>query len=94
MSVLEQLYNGNINPSEKYIKKGGDYEKSFDKLVRNFEELQTLLTTKQKQICEQLEENISRISYISEKESFIEGYRLGAKTVFEIIYYESKNYEK
>ncbi len=94
MCVLEQLYNGNINPSERYIKKGGEYEKAFNELVKNIEELQSMLTAKQKQICEQLEENIGRLSYISEKESFIEGYRLGARTVFEIIYYESKNYKK
>lgn len=94
MSILEELYNGNIVPTEKYIKKGGEYQKINDELSEKIEKLMCTLNSKQKDLCEEIEDGFCRLSYISEKECFIDGFRLGAQIMREILEYKSKNYIK
>lgn len=92
MSVLEDLYNGNINPSEKYIKNGSEYQMLNKQLMEAIDELMLLLNNEEKQRCEKIIDNILRLSCISEKEHFIEGLRIGAQMMWEIIHFKSENY--
>lgn len=92
MSVLEELFNGNINPTEKYIKKGSEYQKLHQELTDYIDELLPLLNGDEQAICEKIADNASKLSYITEKERFIEGFCLGAKLVLEILQYKSSNY--
>ncbi len=92
MSALEELYNGNISPSEKFLKDGGEYKAINQKLTKYIDELMLHLNNEEKQLCEKIEDNIYKLSYISEKECFIEGFRLGAQIMWEILLYKSENY--
>lgn len=92
MSVLEELYNGNINPSEKYIKNGSEYQKLSKELTESIDELMLLLNNEEKQLCERIIDNVLELGCISEKEHFIEGFRTGAQIMWEIIHYKSENY--
>lgn len=92
MCILEELYNGNINPSEKFLKDSGDYKKINQELNKHIDELMLHLNDEEKQLCKKIEDNIYKLDYISEKECFIEGFRLGAQIMREILEYESKNY--
>ncbi len=92
MAILEELYNGNIVPSEKFIKKGGEYQKVNDELSEKIEKLTCTLNSKEKDLCEEIGDGICKLSYISEKECFIEGFRLGAQIMREILEYKSENF--
>jgi len=92
MSILEELYNGNINPSEKYIKNGSAYQKLNKQLTEQIYELMTLLNNEEKLLFEKIGDNISALNYISEKERFIEGFRIGVHMMWEIIHFKSANF--
>ena len=92
MSILEEFYNGNIVPNEKLIKKGGEYQRVNDELSEKIDKLTCTLNGKEKDLCEEIEDGICKLSYISEKESFIEGFRLGIQIMREILEYKSENF--
>ena len=92
MSILEELYNGNINPSEKYVKNGSAHQKLSKQLMEHIDELMALLNDGEKQLCEKIGDVVSELNYLSEKECFIEGFRTGAQIAWVIIHYESANY--
>ena len=50
MTTLEDLFYGNINPHERYIKKGTRVDKLVKLICKNEEELVNSLTEKQKEI--------------------------------------------
>lgn len=92
MSVLEELYNGNINPSEKFIKKGSEY----DKLTKQFsdcsDKLMKLLNNEQKALLNESSDIMSNLCYINEKEAFTEGFCIGAQMILDIMNFNSKNF--
>ena len=92
MSVLEKLYSGNIAPSEKYLKKEGEYHRINQKLTEYIDELSEALNDKERALCEKIGEKIYALGYIAEKECFIEGFCLGSQIMLEVMHYESKNY--
>ncbi len=92
MSILEELYNGNLNPVEKHIKNGSKYQKLNKQLTESIDELMLLLNNEEKQLCEKIIDNVLELGCISEKERFIEGFRMGAQFMWEIIFFKSENY--
>ncbi len=92
MSILEELYHGNINPSEKYINKGGEYGRLFEELTVSIDKFISALSEDEKQLYEKIEDIITELGYISEKESFAEGFRIGAPMVWEIFHNENRNF--
>ncbi len=92
MSILEELYNGNINPLERYIKNGSEYQKLNNQLTECLDELMLLLDNRGKQLCEKIGDNIADLSCISEKECFIEGFCMGTQMMWEIMHFKSENF--
>lgn len=93
MSILEELYNGKINPCEAFVKKGSEYQSLSTQLTEYIETLLPLLTKEERELYEIIEETISERSCISEREHFIEGFCIGAQMVWEIKNYKSKNFQ-
>ncbi|MBQ6706104.1 MAG: hypothetical protein IJN07_01155 [Clostridia bacterium] len=92
MSILDELYDGNIHPSQRYIRKEGEYQKINEQLVERLDNLLILLNDEQKQLLEDVGENVSMLGYISEKESFMEGFCVGIKMAWEVDRFESNNF--
>lgn len=92
MSMLEELYYGNIHPAEKHIKKGGEYQKLNQQLMDTLDELMTMLNDEEKQLYEKAEDMAFNLKSISEKEYFIEGFCMGAQIMREIACFKSTNY--
>ena len=89
MTTLENFYFGNINPSE--YKQSKDAKKKLSEMTRLFDKLRSLLTTEQqKEIIEQIDQCQLSLIALSEKDAFIEGYKLGVRMTTEI-YAESRN---
>ena len=43
MTILEEFYNGNINPSEKFVKKGGEYGRLLNEYAEQLDRLTAML---------------------------------------------------
>ncbi len=92
MSMLKELYNGNINPVEKYIKKGGEYQKINKLLVEDIDKLILKLNADEKKLLEKIFDEMSSLNLISETESFVYGFCLGSQLILEILNYKSENF--
>ena len=83
MTTLEDFYFGNINPSE--YRQSKDSKKKLSELTRLLDELRAMLTTEQqKEKLEQIENSQLSLIALSEKDAFIEGFKLGVRMATEI----------
>ncbi len=83
MTTLENFYFGNVNPSE--YKQSKDTKKKFSTMTRLLEELRSTLTAEQqKEKLEQIENCQLSLIALSEKDAFIEGFKLSVKMTTEI----------
>ncbi len=82
--ILEELYYGNIDPNTKGVKAGSAYDKATRIASDNEEKLLMLLSRKEKDLLIDLLSAQSEILGITTMETFIEGFRLGAKFGIEI----------
>ncbi|WP_407384310.1 DUF6809 family protein [Ruminococcus sp.] len=83
MTTLENFYFGNVNPSE--YKQNKDTEKKLSEMTRLLDELQSTLTTEQqKEKLEQIENCQLSLIALSEKDAFIEGFKIGVRMTTEI----------
>jgi len=80
-NVLEDLYYGNIAPSEKRFDRASDYAKHIEIISDSEEKLNDLLTGTEggRQLFSDFINVQSEISGHNELEYFIEGFQLGAK---------------
>ena len=83
MTTLENFYFGNINPSEYRQSKGT--KKKLAEMTKLLYELRSMLTTEQqKEKLEQIENCQLSLIALSEKDAFIDGFKLGVKMATEI----------
>ena len=83
MTALENFYFGNINPSE--YKQSKDTKKKLSEITRLIDELKSLLTTEQqKEKIEQIDSCQLSLIALSERDAYIEGFKLGMKMATEI----------
>ena len=83
MTTFENFYFGNINPSE--YKLSGDTKKKQSEMTKLLDELRFMLTTEQqKEKLEQIENCQLSLTALSEKDAYIEGFKLSVKMTTEI----------
>ncbi len=83
MTTLENFYFGNINPSE--YRQSKDTKKKLSEMTKLIDELRSMLTTEQqKEELERIENCQLSLIALSEKDAFIEGFKLGVKLTAEI----------
>lgn len=83
MTTLEDFYFGNINPNE--YKQSKDTKKKLSEMARLLYELRAMFTTEQqKDKLEQMENCLLSLIALSEKDAYIEGFKLGVKMTTEI----------
>ncbi len=83
MTTLENFYFGNVNPSE-YKQHKGTKKKLFE-ITALLDELKSLLNTEQqKEKLEQIEACQLSLIALSERDAYIEGFKLGVKMTTEI----------
>ena len=83
MTTLENFYFGNVNPSEYRQKK--DTKKKLSEMTNLLDELKSLLTTEQqKEKIEQIDNCQLSLIALSERDAFIEGFKLGVRMTTEI----------
>ncbi len=92
MLILKELYNNNIHPSGKFIKNGGPYYTLHNQLVDYMDTLSDSCTPAQKELSEKIADIFSDLNHLENEECFIEGFRMGAQIIWEIIHYQSDNF--
>jgi len=79
-NTLEELFNGNINPIEKRFERKSKYAKCVGIISDNEEKLIAFLSEnpEKSELLSQMLDAQSEIHMFSERERFIEGFKLGA----------------
>lgn len=86
MTTLESFYFGNINPSE--YKQSKDTRKKLSEMTDLLDELKSLLTTEQqKEKLEQVDNCLLSLIALSERDAYLEGFKLGVKLTTEIYHH-------
>lgn len=85
MRILEELWYGNVAPSERSVDKDGPMGNLVRLIVRNEEALAPLLSESAQEVLEKLMDNQSELHSLSECEVFVQGFRLGARIMLEVL---------
>lgn len=82
MTTLENFYFGNINPSD--YKQSKDTKKKQLEMTKFLDEFRSMLTTEQqKEKLEKIENCQLSLIALSEKDAFIEGFKIGVRMTTE-----------
>lgn len=85
MDILEDLYYGNLFPQEKCARLYDEVKELLKLLNRNEEKLTVTLTESQKETFEKYKDCKREISEICEREIFLNGFRLGARIIIDVV---------
>lgn len=85
MKIIEDLYYGRISPYEMSISATPEYQKLKALADRNEDSLRESLSDEQREMLEKLIETVTDISSISERDMFINGFRLGIKLMIDVM---------
>ena len=84
MNVIEELYYGNVRPTDE--PQSDDVKKALSEVVKMEEALGESLTDKgQKEKISELSERYSKLITLTERDGFLQGFRLGAKLMVELM---------
>ena len=82
-SIIEELYYGNISPSDRDIIKGGTYSHILNLVTRNEDDLVQTLTQAQQETFEKFKDGTSELSSMTEVTAFTIGFKLGLRLTAE-----------
>jgi len=85
MQVLEDLYMGNIHPSERSFKKDSQYSRALNEVVKIGDALLGTLTEKQREQFEAYMTAQRKVNMLTDCETFIYAFRLGAKIMLDVL---------
>ena len=85
MLILEDLYLGDVRPSERSFKRNSQYAKALDDLVKAGDALTDTLTEKQKEMFEDYMTAQREVNVLTACETFICSFRLAAKIMIDVL---------
>ena len=83
MTVLEDLWYGNVNPHEAILTDSKRYKHLLSLMGRNRDELSETLNDKQQETLEKYDEAMNESHSLAEVEAFSYGFRLGVRLMIE-----------
>lgn len=83
-SILEQLWNGEIDPSAREFCKGSEYHELLQLLGRNQDRLLETLNDSEKELFQKYKDCKDEMDDIETREVFISGFQSGVKVILEI----------
>jgi len=81
MHILEEFWYGNINPMERPFQRQRKFDKTFRLLTKNEEKLLENLNEQEKEVFYKLKACYDEMMQITECQTFIKGFKLGARFV-------------
>ena len=85
MLILEDLYLGDVCPSERSFKRNSQYAKALDELVKAGDMLTETLTEKQKEMFENYMTAQREVNVLTDCETFSYSFRLAAKIMIDVL---------
>lgn len=82
-SIIEEMYYGNITPSDRDIVRDGEYSHILQLLTRNEDELMQTLTQAQQETFEKFKDCSSELGDANELTAFTIGFKLGMRLALE-----------
>lgn len=81
----EDLYLGDVRPSERSFTRNSQYAKALDKIVKAGDALTETLTEKQKEVFEEYMTARREVNVLTDCETFIYSFRLAAKIIIDVL---------
>ena len=85
MTMLEDLWYGNLNPHEAILTENRQYKHLLSLMARNRDELSETLTDKQLETLEKYDEAMNEMHSLAEVEAFSYGFRIGVRLMIEAL---------
>ena len=85
MTTLEDLYYGNIRPSERKIHQGTERAQLLEYICRHEDALTATLTEQQKEVFEKYKDCRGELSGMTERDAFRAGFILAAQIMIEVM---------
>ena len=85
MYVLQDLWDGNIRPSERAIRYGSTYADLYHQATEAETKFRKEMTEKGRSIYEDYCNKQNQLLELSEADAFIQGFRLGARIILDVI---------
>lgn len=85
MTILEDLYYGNITPSGRDIRRGSRMDKLVKLICQNEEALMSTLTEQQKETFDKFKDCQSELCDITARQAFADGFILATKIMVEVM---------
>ncbi len=85
MYFIAKLWEGKISPSQKAIRKDSDYHKILHKITCASSAFEEGLDENTKVRFREIEQAQAKLNGIENEETFIEGFRLGARMVLDVL---------
>lgn len=85
MYLLKDLWYGNLNPNERYGRRGSEYMKLTEEANECMDRLITELTPKGAEILEEFLDKHMILNSICEEDTFIRGVRIGAQFILDVV---------
>lgn len=85
MYVLDRLWRGGYSPADRTLTPGGEYQKALGKMCREMEKFTASLSPEATEQLEALRVLHDEVTEIRDTDTFIEGFRLGARIVLDVV---------
>ena len=85
MLILEDLYLGDVRPSERSFKRNSQYAKALDDLVKAGAALTDTLTEKQREMFDAYMTAQREVNVLTDCETFIYTFRLSVKIMIDVL---------
>ena len=85
MSIIEDLWHGNIAPNERFFEKDSEYAAVLHEVLQHSKDLQKRLNDEESEILEKFTESTNEMCGIGERDAFVRGFTLGAKIIIEVL---------
>lgn len=84
MSILEELWYGNLAPM-KHMRQSGAHQELTNLIDRNQSELSAMLNEGEKDTLEKLLDCQEELSQVTEREAFLAGFRMGVQIMVDSV---------
>ena len=85
MQILEELYVGSVRPGERSGKRNAQYRQALDEIIKADDALRATLTKEQMKLFEAYIEAQREVSILTDLETYIYSFRLGAKIMMDVL---------
>ena len=85
MFVLQELWRGNITPSERFVRSGSEYKKTAGKLSDEMDRLMEMISPEARKQLENIGNLRADMAVLSNEDIFIYAFRMGVRLMLDVL---------